>query len=338
MSAGITDQDKSFVVIKPAWHGLSTILEAPPTSEEAIKEAGLDWTVEVHPTFVRIGDQEIEVPRLATIRMDTNTVLGSVGGQYTPLQNWKAFDFFDPLIESGVAQYETAGSLFGGQKVWILARLKGDIDLGSGDTIAKYVLLSNSFDGLSTLVVKITPTRVVCWNTLSGALRRKGTEEFKIRHTRSIEDRTEKALNLLHEVSERYEKLALVWKAMTEFEMPAIEQLKYLEEVYPIPEDAKRTSQKEAKRYEVARLMSDGAGQTLATADRTLWGAYNGITNMTTHNVSTRKGNSREKHLDQLWNGRLGSENAHAFDVALKIMSDAKVEIEGEKILDFLNS
>src|SRR5262245_24660989 len=41
-----TGQAAVFVVGEPAWHGLGKVLQAAVTASEAIKLAGLDWTVE----------------------------------------------------------------------------------------------------------------------------------------------------------------------------------------------------------------------------------------------------------------------------------------------------
>jgi len=45
-------QKHSFMSVKQkAWHGLGTIINDYPTSAEAIKYAGLDYTVEKRPLF-----------------------------------------------------------------------------------------------------------------------------------------------------------------------------------------------------------------------------------------------------------------------------------------------
>ena len=81
-----------FSVQQKAWHGLGQIVEQYPTSEEAIKHAGLDYEVVKSPLFtkgsgiietakgIEIGSSELEVPNyFANIRTDNNAVLGVVG-------------------------------------------------------------------------------------------------------------------------------------------------------------------------------------------------------------------------------------------------------------------
>ena len=77
-----------------------------------------------------------------------------------------AFDFFDPLVQDGHAWYETAGALGRGERVWIQARLPGDLEIAPGDRVKRFLLLSNSHDGTSSVQILLTPIRVVCNNTL----------------------------------------------------------------------------------------------------------------------------------------------------------------------------
>src|SRR5674476_553441 len=83
-----TGKHSFFSVKEKAWHGLGQIVEGYPTSAEALKFAGLDYTVEKRKLFtfdneneianedIEIKIPEIEVPNFyATIRTDNETVL-----------------------------------------------------------------------------------------------------------------------------------------------------------------------------------------------------------------------------------------------------------------------
>ena len=126
-----TRRHSFFSVKEKAWHGLGQIVEGYPTSAEALKFAGLDYTVAKRKLFmfdseneIAIEDFEIKIPEIpvcrtgrevpnfyATIRTDNETVLGVVGKDYEVVQNMDAFSFFDAIVGGDGIQYETAGAL-----------------------------------------------------------------------------------------------------------------------------------------------------------------------------------------------------------------------------------
>jgi phage/plasmid-like protein (TIGR03299 family) len=158
------------------WHGLGQKLDGPATSVEAIQAAHLDWDVIKVPLFTKQRGRYRDIPnRFGVVRADKSSkgdtaVLGIVGASYKPFQNRQAFAWFDGIVGEGKAIYHTAGALGEGERVWILAKLPGEIRVLGDDVVNKFLLLSNSHDGESSIQVKFTPIRVVCNNTLTMAL------------------------------------------------------------------------------------------------------------------------------------------------------------------------
>ncbi|WP_179412667.1 DUF932 domain-containing protein [Mucilaginibacter sp. E4BP6] len=207
---GQTQKHSFFSVKKKAWHNLGQIISDYPTSAEAIKHAGLNYHVEKRPLFTYdtenyTGDPdtdiiipEIEVPDFyATIRTDTDEVLGVVGNDYEVVQNENAFDFFDAIVggKDGIL-YETAGALGKGERIFITAKLPDYIRIGRDDLIEQYLFLTTSHDGYGSITAAFTPIRIVCQNTLNAALRNH-SHSIKIRHTASAVDRLKQAHQLL---------------------------------------------------------------------------------------------------------------------------------------------
>ena len=182
MSAGILEYDWMMSVKQKPWHGIGTVVEDAPTSDEAIKIAKLDWKIEQVPVMAN----GVEIPNyFANIRSDTNQALGVVRGRYKVVQNNEAFDFVDNIISNKDVEcrYETAGSLFNGRKIFLLVKLPNKELLG--DDVENYLFFTNSHDGSSALTAGITNVRVVCNNTLQMAL--KGAQRtWTCRHTDSI--------------------------------------------------------------------------------------------------------------------------------------------------------
>lgn len=202
------------------WHGIGTIVEEKLTAKDALVLAGLDWEVDLAPVKAQITTRqelvinpvtnepemqrvemgepiEIEVPDvLAVVRDSDLSVLGTVGSRYQPVQNWKSFEFFDSVVATGDAKYETAGSLAGGRRVFLTARIPREIKIGGADAVDSYLLMANSHDGSMAFTAAVTPVRVVCQNTLNLALR--GTkQQWKLRHTDSIDGKIAEARDAL---------------------------------------------------------------------------------------------------------------------------------------------
>src|SRR5690606_14818 len=217
-----------FSVQQKAWHGLGQIVEQYPTSEEAIKYAGLDYEVVKSPLFTKgsgiietangmeIGSNELEVPNyFANIRSDNNAVLGVVGKDYHIVQNREAFNFFDAIVGGGEGiLYETAGALGNGERIFITAKLPDYIRVGNGDDVTeKYIFLTTSHDGSGSITAAFTPIRIVCQNTLNVSLRNM-TNVVRIKHTSGAKQRIENAhkiMGLANTLSNQLEGIFNEW-------------------------------------------------------------------------------------------------------------------------------
>ena len=175
-----------------AWTGLGKSVNDAPTSADAIKLAGLDWTVSSREIFTSEG---IKIPdSFANVRDSDNKPLGIVGNTYKIVQNSEAFSFTDALLGEGV-RYETAGSLKGGKVIWLLAKMPNDFEI-LGDKVDPFLVFTNTHDGRGAVKVAMTNVRVICMNTLNMALRT-ASRTWSARHTGSIENKMQDAANTL---------------------------------------------------------------------------------------------------------------------------------------------
>jgi len=210
---------------QPAWHGLGTVVTAAQTSADALRISGLDWkvgTVDLTADFGEdAGDNRYRlVPDgRATYRMDTGAPLGAVGSRYTPLQNDEAFSWMDEVVGESLAIWHTCGSLRGGRRVWMLAKLPGTLNVSDTDVLEKYVLIANSHDGSGAVRLFPTSVRVVCANTLRlamGMAKAGGVEMgLKLFHTAGgLARRVEKAREMLGIIDASHHEFAEQAKAM----------------------------------------------------------------------------------------------------------------------------
>ena len=146
--------ESMFSVREKPWHGLGTIVAEAPDSSAALELAGLDWTVTQKDIATADGGKIIPGFK-ANVRESDDKVLGIVTDRYKVVQNSEAFAFTDALLGEGV-RYETAGSLQGGRRIWLLAKLPQQYII-NGDEITPYLVFMNSHDGSGSIKVAMTP-------------------------------------------------------------------------------------------------------------------------------------------------------------------------------------
>ncbi|MGN6399684.1 MAG: DUF932 domain-containing protein [Flavisolibacter sp.] len=300
-----------FSVQEKAWHGLGQIVQDYPSSAEAIRFAGLDYTVEKRKLFtldnknkfasIDKRQAEIEVPNyFATIRTDTEQVLGVVGKDYEVVQNKDAFSFFDAIVGgSDGIQYETAGALGKGERIFITAKLPSYIKVGKDDLIGQYLFLTTSHDGYGSITAAFTPVRIVCNNTLNAAFRN-CSNSVKIRHTANAKDRLEQAhkvMGISYKLSGHFETVFNQWSKVliTDKEVRKLIQLamcpsrEVLQKLQKGSDDALSTHYTNVCDAAYEYAMSNPS-QQLETTKGTVFGAYNAITGYF-QNVRTYKDN-----------------------------------------------
>ena len=272
------------------WHKLGTYLgENAVTAEEAIKAANMEWEVSLHPIYSGFAEMKEVDDFKAVIRQDTGDVLGVRKQKYTPYQNKDAFKVLDPFIGEGKAVWHTAGVLGKGERIWILAKLSGQLEVTKNDVIDKYFLLTNSHDGSTGIKLMFTPIRVVCQNTLQMALVSGQYSIMNIKHTKNHEIKIKQALKVLGLVEKIAEDFEIDAKKMYEFKMSDADIDAYLAEVINITKEAKEKVElyKDKSFIRYKEYIEGGLGTNIVGVRGSLWGAYNAITESIDH--PTRK-------------------------------------------------
>jgi phage/plasmid-like protein (TIGR03299 family) len=314
-----------YVGEKAPWHGLGQKLDKPATSAEAIKAAHLDWEVAKVPLYMKGRKQYRPVKaKYAVVRTDQPQPepMGIVAENYQPLQNREAFTWFDEIVGHGAAIYHTAGALGNGERVWVLAKLPGEIRVKGEDVSEKFLLLSNSHDGESSVQVKFTPIRVVCQNTLTMAL--SSGQTVKISHTRSLKERMEAAKENLGIIHEQFLKIEKDFQQLAEIQIKKAGLDEYLAAVFPMPSDDKDTAainRVTTARQKSGQLFETGRGNGAEKVRGTLWAAYNGIAEFVDYGSTRRDASQR---LESIWFGSGYLTKARAFNVAGKKAAEWK--------------
>jgi phage/plasmid-like protein (TIGR03299 family) len=297
MSAGI---DTMAYAGETPWHKLGTKVDKAMTAAEALTAAGLDWKVEKRPiTFVNAlsGLTETIPDHFAVVRTDREKSVGVVGRVYQPLQNQEAFSFFDAVVQEKLAMYHTAGSLWGGSRIWLMAKLPQTVKVMGVDKVDFYTLLVNGHDGGCGVRMRHTSVRVVCWNTLTAALGEEGRADFNVRHTR----------NLGEKVKQAREVLGIMTRSTTDFldAADAMARKKLNGQIVEdflagigLKKESNTSARYDNKRMDIMRLIESGYGHDLAPIRNSLWTAVNAVTQYVDHDNGSR---SDDQKLASQW-------------------------------------
>ena len=150
------------------WHGLGQALDQNATIEQWRVAAGMDWQIESSPVrYTANGNDNTYGGQNVLYRSDNSNALSVVSNRYKPVQPANVLEFFRDLVEESGFRLHTAGTLFGGKRLWALAETGKFGEVTAGDGIGGFLLLSTSADKSLATTARFTSVRVVCNNTLS---------------------------------------------------------------------------------------------------------------------------------------------------------------------------
>ena len=273
-----------FYVRETPWHGLGTRVMEAPSSKEALGLAGLDWKVVQEPVYTQ--EEELIEGYKANVRDRDRKVLGVVTNRYRIIQNEEAFGFTDALLGEGV-RYETAGSLQGGRKVWLLARLPHEYII-SGERISPYLVFSNAHDGSGAVRVALTPIRVVCNNTLNLALST-AKRSWSMMHTGNVQEKLEEAKDTLFRAETYMDSLGKEFDELRKKKLTDKQVMDYIEILLPMEDNTTPQQRKNISRLreDMGRRYFDAPD--LKTVGKNAYRFINAVSDFATHAEPLRK-------------------------------------------------
>jgi hypothetical protein len=315
------------------WHGMGTELDKPATAAEAIKAAKLDWEVKAFPVYAGVPDisDNFKINEFipicdtrATVRMDTMAAIGVVGRLYTPIQNVDSFSFFDGVVGQGKAIYEVCGSLGQGETIWLLAKIPGEIRiLKTDDIVEKYLLLTNSHNGKSTMRMFFTGVRVVCENTLAAAnteVEQSGGNVVRIKHLPGVHNKVEAAKEILGLVDKTYGELQQAYDKLAGYQVNDEWLTEYVKELVPAKDEEEVSTRTNNIRHGIlSRFESES--NSLPGIRGSAWAAFNSATEFTDHYsiYSKTKTKNPTSRFASIWTGRGADFKREAFRIAVKL-------------------
>lgn len=326
----------------PAWHGLGFELEEGAPLERWREVAGLDWRALETPALYHFTPEGADAPELlehdgrkVLVRSDTGAALANLSNDYRTVQPGDVLEFFRDLTDasSGLFTLETAGSLFGGRRIWALARSRIELDIaGSGDIVKPYLLLATSLDGSMATLGRFTTTRVVCNNTLGMADRERGPA-IRIPHSTDFDATKVKAeLGLIEDRSTQFLADA---NELARIQLPRADALEFFTELFgretpafSWPERAMTDAELDAlpkprlDRIERALEAFESApGAELPGARGTMWGAVNAVTFLADHDG---RGKTAESRFNSAQFGDESARKAAAWNLAGEVLASIR--------------
>ena len=272
------------------WHyeltkDVTRLIQEAPASKEALHLAGLDWTVEQKPVYMENG---IVIPNYkANVRDTDGSCLGIVTDRYKIVQNTEAFEFTDAIVgetEDGIVRYETAGSLCGGRKIWLLAKMPTKKILD--DDVDPYMFFSNSHDGSGAIKIGMTPVRICCANTLAMALN-SAKRSWSTKHVGDMQSKLEEAKLCLQMADKYMQNLDIEADRMANAKLYKEQIDEILDEMFPIDDndsDRKKQNVQSVKDdFYIAYFMPD-----ILKFGESAWRAVNAMSDMVTHSTPKR--------------------------------------------------
>jgi phage/plasmid-like protein (TIGR03299 family) len=276
---------------------LGTRVDGTFTAEQAMTEGLLGgWDVRKAPLQTVVDGKTLAIPGMNAVVRNNPTKKGQVdvlsrhgvSDSYSIVQNEQHAGFLNALVDESGANFELAGAIDGGRKVFISMKLPGHINVGGVDPVDLSLLAINSHDGSMSFTLAVLPVRYACSNVLnsvfggmSGLVRIRhtsGAQKQMVAQAREALDLSFKYLDHFQEEAER-----LINTTMTQ---SMFEQI--IEAEFGPAEDASQSAVTRAERKieEITGLFAEA--QTQDGIRDTAWAGYNALTEWNDHFAPTR--------------------------------------------------
>lgn len=303
--------EMAFVGSTP-WHGLGQELKQDASIEEWRTAAGMDWSIEKMPVqyFSQGDDQNVHTFEGQNVlyRSDTKAPLSVVSDRYKTVQPRDVLEFFRDLVEESGFRLHTAGTLFGGRRLWALAETGRFAEVTEGDGIGGFLLLSTSADKSLATTARFTSIRVVCNNTLSMATS-DNANCVSFTHAREFDHDLMKAK--LGAAVGSFDGFMVMSQYLQKQRIQLDEAKEFVAKIL----DSQYVAENEPKENRTFRKIMDlfkGEAKGAELVGNTKWGLLNAVTEYYDHHLPARTADAR---LNSTWFGNGEAVKAKAIEV-----------------------
>lgn len=261
------------------------------TTNELLKQFGLDWSVDKRPLFFQ--DNEGEYVRASNkedesrgyhglVRGDNNSILGHCqGSSYHVSQPKMILDTLKQFADKHGFEVARGGFFNGGKKVFFQLKAPKNILIGKND-VEQYIFAANSYDHSCRMSFGYTNTVISCSNTFNTALK---DTRYRIKNTQSAEEKILEIPNLLeayYDVQKEIDERLNVWSGISVPKGIKEDLIAYLTKT-----DKNMTKEQRDELSTRSKNILEGIEQAINKEVKekgdTLWGLFNGITYYANH-------------------------------------------------------
>jgi hypothetical protein len=264
---------------------------------EVLQATGLNWSVQKHNLITEGG---IIVPdNYASVRSDNNAFLGIVGERYEHLQN---SDMVSIAYDSGREVFNSdlnlkhpwnnsetlgsfgnmgGGSLRGGSRVFVQMELP-TIKIGKSG-VNRYITLTNSHDGSMALGFGTSNQVICCQNTFNIA----NKDVSKIRHTASMQQRIDEAVQSLRRVLEFEDKQMEVFETASTRQFDRKHIADIVQSVFGKSVETGKDEASTRLKNQMGAFAND-INKSIDEQGETLWALFNAVTRYTNHTTKNK--------------------------------------------------
>jgi len=307
------------------WHSLGHAMDPDAPLELWREQAGMNWTIEnsVVEYSNRFHDDIMSFPEKKVLyRSDTGAGLAVVSDRYQVVQPETVLEFYRDLIDSGGFKMSTAGVLFGGKKFWALAEMGKSDEVGKGDKVDGYLLLSTACDGSMATVAQFTSVRVVCNNTLRVAIQNANGStrpRFSVPHSTIFD--ASKVKQELGLAGNSWDVFIEDARHLANRKLTKSEELSWLIDTFGDPKESvedQSASDARVMKFVHALYSGHGKGSTLPGSEKTLWGMINATTEYFDYHTGHKTIDGR---FDKAQFGETAAIKAKAWDNAMLMLA-----------------
>ncbi len=306
-------------------------IERSMTLYEAMKLGGLDFEVKKAPLyvndrkFIKVDPDEEQ----AIIRVDNSQFLGTCRSRYHIVQNMDAFKWLEQIVGVNDACVTSAGVLYGGKYTFVCLDL-GGFDVLPGDEVRKHMLVLNSHNGKTNVVILMLPYRIHCQNALdfSFGVKGGGQTPFKIRHTGSAHVRLEEIRRVIEFTHDQFDQVQEMFKMFRNTKVTDAQHEMLVRKMLGIPNkvwekyqkgDLPKRPQWAGQMNDIARRLVEGPGSDVPGVMGSLWNSFNAMNGFYEHDRPVR---NSQKNPDVAIQSRLIDDGHHKKIKAFQVCAD----------------